>query len=236
MCPLALDPFSRPLIQIKTVFVYTKLSRGVLPLPRTTSYVSGRLTETGPRDKLYGSTEEYSQVKAEIDPALEASILDGLFNDNTRLGGRRLYMPCQGGQCRWPNFTTAGVCNKCNDITSKLTRYDNWALSAPIGSPTGTFMSAYFLPNGAFLVNLDGDFKVTNPINIMNDYFEVIGSGLSFQMMGFATGDPAKTASMRELKTLIWSLSAVRLNWLALAEKERIQLHSLLAKHSGHCH
>ncbi|KAM3564642.1 hypothetical protein ARSEF4850_001775 [Beauveria asiatica] len=213
---IALGPFSQQLIQVKTTMVYSKMQG--YPIARSTAYDSGNVTETGPKQKLFGSEEAYHQVTAEIDPSLEAFILYGLFNERS-LYQKRADMYCWSRDCRWPSFTTAGICYQCNDITSELTRYDVWALSTPNGSTKGTPMSAYFLPNEAFLANLDGDITATRQGNDTFNYKSAVrGSGASLQMMGFSTGDPNKTVSMGDLKGLIFALSAVQLNWPALMQ------------------
>ncbi|KAM3448746.1 hypothetical protein MY3296_007554 [Beauveria thailandica] len=213
---IALGPFSQQLIQVKTTMVYSKMQG--YPIARSTAYDLGNVTETGPKQRLFGSEEAYHQVTAEIDPSLEAFILYGLFNERS-LYQKRADMYCWSRDCRWPSFTTAGICYQCNDITSELTRYDVWALSTPNGSTKGAPMSAYFLPNEAFLANLDGDITATRQGNDTFNYKSAVrGSGASLQMMGFSTGDPNKTVSMGDLKGLIFALSAVQLNWPALMQ------------------
>lgn len=126
-------------------------------------------------------------------------------------------MRCPTADCRWPNFTTAAVCYQCNDVTSQLIRHDQWALSTLNGSSTYTNVSAFFLPNGAFLANLNGDILAFSDGKSTSMKYSALGQTASSMMTGFATGDPNKTVSMGGIKPLIWSLSAVQLNVTALS-------------------
>ena len=133
---------------------------------------------------------------------MQASILDALFIGNK--GAGQVNSQCPTPYCRWPNFRTLGVCYKCNDITSRLARHDNWGTFQQDQYPEESNVSAYFLPNGAYLANVDG---TTAGVEGGNQDI-----GYAAQMMGLATGHPNETVSMTSMTTLIWSLSAVYMN------------------------
>lgn len=211
---IAMDPFSQQLIQLNTIIRFREWKDP--PIARSWGYGLGLLTPTGQKGQLSGSMQQSQEMRADIDPAMEASILDGLFNELSMIG-ERVYMQCPTSNCRWNKFLTAGVCSQCNDLTSQLVRHDNWAFLSHNGSTAKENVAAYFLPNGAFLANLDGDITVDNDGKSVTMKLNAVGSGQTAQMMGFATGDPNKTVSMRDMRTLIWSLTAVQLNQTAFS-------------------
>lgn len=161
-----------------------------------------------------GSDGTSSQIKPQIDATMEASILYGIFGEGILQGQLEMYCPTR--DCRWNKFLTAGVCSQCNDVTSKLTRHDKWAYLHHNGSTVDDNMSAYFLPNGAYLANIDGDItSVDNGENVTTS-INVKGNGKTMQITGLATGDPSKTISLTENEALIWAISTVQINQTAL--------------------
>ena len=214
---IAIDPFSQQLVQIDTVVRFVPFYESTIA--RAMSYTSGVLTPVGKEVSLFGSKEKLQRVSASIDPTMEAAILAGLFNEGNSIENHP-EMDCSAAYCPWGEFLTAGACYECNDITSHLVRHDKWAGFHPTPSEAGfdENVSAYFLPNGAFLANMDGNIRVDYTGTNTTQTMGATGQGEGAQMMGFSTGDRNETVSMKNVTNLIWSLSAVYINWTAFPD------------------
>ena len=208
---IAIDPFSQQLIQIRSEIHFRPWINPAVAY--VLDYSSGSSMATGKKGPVWGSKININKYGPDIDPSLEGQILDGLFNNSTKAKDGA-NMGCPTAYCRWDEFVTAGICYKCNTITSQLAIYKNWAIfdldqNYSTGGPFN--ISAYFLPNGAFLDNANG--AGAGPFGTTDqNYREVIAL---VQMMGYATGNPHETVSMKNLTTLFWSLSAVYLDLVA---------------------
>ncbi|GMG03699.1 hypothetical protein COH20_003092 [Aspergillus flavus] len=62
------------------------------------------------QQKLYNN-----EVSGSLAPSMLSSILSGLAQTNSPLAPQ-----CSSGNCRFPRFTTLGICSHCEDITSKV--------------------------------------------------------------------------------------------------------------------
>ena len=207
---VAIDPFSQQLIQFRTEIRFAPWFNP--PLAYNIKYESGDLNPSGKKAPIWGSKIEIIEYGADIDPPLEASILDGLFNNGSE-SKDRANMWCATPYCRWEKFITAGICYKCNSLTSQLTLYHNWSVydSAAFGGSYN--ISAYFLPNGAYLQNLNSFIGVASEA-LSTDFLR--GEVSPLQMMGYATSNRNETISMKNLTTLFWSMSAVHVDWAAI--------------------
>ena len=204
---IAMDPFSQQLIQLSPDVHFSPWSNPTVA--KTNQYFLGEMEATGTVSFPWNSSIGDEQYKCDVEPLMEASILNGLFNRSVGRAKDNVDMWCPTPYCRWDKFTTAGVCHKCNNITSHLKLYKNWSrfYQAAI-DPSPQNYSVYFLPNGALLANIDA--------HLIKDKRQW-WSNLSYpvdpnQLMGFGTGKRSETVSMNNTENLIWSLSAIYLD------------------------
>lgn len=206
---IALDPFSQQLVQLDSHLVYHdgEVSWGSLQEEpyiasnaRATNYEKGSFKKTSPGSVTMAFT---------IDPGMESAVLDGMFTSSA-VAQRRLQANCSTADCEWNSFSTLGVCSKCNDVTSQLKKIPNWATF--VGSETQpSSITAYFLPNGAFLANVDekwdsdGKDIYQPPDNSDNPW-------TPRRMMAYNSANPNSTLGMKDVRTLIWATTAVSID------------------------
>ncbi|EQB49842.1 hypothetical protein CGLO_10785 [Colletotrichum gloeosporioides Cg-14] len=126
---------------------------------------------------------------------------------------RETLFQCSSGNCTFEPFVTVGICHRCKDVTSDLREmpgsYDELlntiieyrTSNSPgikVGGP-GFYATGYSLPNGHFIANTDG----------CRPYQNIKCRSKSYATTSFGTGNPNKTVAMKDIDTLLWSLSII---------------------------
>jgi hypothetical protein len=217
---LALDPFAQQLVQLREDISFEAIDIKAA-VPKAQSYSSGEFridgqsaigwtndTASGKWEQVSGSSYSFT---ANVSATMGAAISGGFFKSLEDVHRERFYY-CLTGQCTFAPFLTLGICHKFNDITSKLTHSnDNQDFNSTLDAfdidwgwyPEDGRISAFSLPNGHFMANVDGGDPVTRcPTSLCT----------SFLATSFGTDNPTKTMSMRDIDTLIWSMSLVYLD------------------------
>lgn len=219
---LAVDPFSQQLLQLQQDIVYVDgLDDEVFALrPRVNAYTLGNIVN--PMDNLSTSRSKGALYKAEIrgtqlDFSMEAAILNGLAQSKETVQQQSMAI-CPTGNCTWNAFPTLGVCHRCSNLTSQLKKVDHFGdffdvlydISKEEEEPSHWSVignaTAFALPNGHFLANVDGcdaDDLTCRP-NYMNR-----GEQDAYALTAYSTGDWNKTVSLQDVNTLIQSMSVI---------------------------
>jgi hypothetical protein len=220
----ALDPFAQQLVQFEDSIVFedTRSSNSDKDIP----YADQALTSIA---KFYAmgstmvtqSTAEDSDlanytIEAELPVSMQSAILNGLSRSPSEIEKEAL-VQCPTGNCTWDPFDTVGVCHKCNDITDDLRREEGFgkiliALGGTQFDGKTIPSTAYVLPNGHFIANIDG----CPPYNGESVWAEcddeqplITYSDRRSTATTFGTGNPKKTNTMKDVNTLIWSTSII---------------------------
>ncbi|KAJ4172712.1 hypothetical protein NW754_002915 [Fusarium falciforme] len=145
---------------------------------------------------------------------MQASILNG-FSRSPWEAAQEALVQCPTSNCTWDQFSTLGVCHRCEDLSSKLKRVEGFGktlltihdVSYGTQSVNAT---AFALPNGHFITNVDGcplhDYLWNRCVN---EQSLGIYSDKRYALTSFGTGNPNKTNSMKDIDTLIWSMSFI---------------------------
>lgn len=110
---------------------------------------------------------------------------------------QQLSLSCPSGNCTWPTSETLSVCSVCHDLSDTLQQSKNETSPLQVlldgsGGPVSiSNLTRYELGNGLWIDNTDDEPPAT-------------------RMTTYGTGNPAKTASMGDVDTLIWSMSMIR--------------------------
>lgn len=223
MFALALDPFSQHILQLQERIKYTASDiRGDLPAVSTTraeTYHKGRIT----RDNMTQSKEKRDGNKAvvainmELPLTMQAAVLNGLARDNEMIKQQGT-VTCPTGIRSWDQFQSLGVCSRCRNLTADLKRVDNLGsvyneVYTRIG---GVFRkkdgTEFILPNGHFLMNINGCAVVTH--SGFCDYNSAMNGNLptsKLLMSSYGTGHSNKI-NTQDIDTLIWSMSMIHMN------------------------
>ncbi|KAI8268942.1 hypothetical protein K4K58_003372 [Colletotrichum sp. SAR11_239] len=228
---IALDPFAQQLLRIREDITYEKSTNNSSALvSKATTYSLGVANvegyaftnftfDTGRNETTRHDTTHW-EVATSIRPSMEGAIMSGFYKSPEELQRETLFQ-CSSGNCSFDPFVTLGVCHRCKDLTAKLMRmpgsYDElmnaitWYRSpnidgVKIGGP-GFYATGYSLPNGHFIANTDG----CRPYH---------GDGkcrsTSYAATSFGTGNPNKTVAMKDIDTLLWSMSLIYADVTAL--------------------
>lgn len=196
---LFFDPSAQQLVQFKQEITWQPSLDATLP--KAERYSAGNRV---PVELLTNLTRAGNVKNDEVNTAvimnpdfnMQSSILYGLTKPVQNVT-QQLALNCPSGNCTWPVTETLGVCHKCNDLRSAV------AKSTMLQSPGYLEVAAierphfpenltrYSLPNGAWLDNVDGQTPY-------------------FLMTSFGTGNVDSTASMKEVDTLVWSTTFLR--------------------------
>lgn len=211
---LALDPFSQQLLQFRQGLVAADEITPFARAKRSERYTGGSIERRRLPSENDSSEPMYSAM-VKLEGSMEAAIKDGLYRPPNQFEQQTTTI-CPADACTWPRFQTLGVCQKCNDLTSELTEVANFgeAYGAIYGflndgeydDETGT---AFALPNGHFLANINRCSIGSNEQCSMRNSSG--GSVLSYAVTTttFGTGNPSMTNSMKDVDTLIWSMSFI---------------------------
>ncbi|KAH8687092.1 hypothetical protein BGZ61DRAFT_589439 [Ilyonectria robusta] len=212
---IGLDPLAQQLVQLQQSVVFERHGyddpNNVALISQAPSYSMGKMTVT--EEQLLNSSYSNWSIETEIPLSMQSAIFTGLSRSLWEVE-REPLVQCPTGNCTWGQFNTLGVCHKCNNITSDLKRMDGFGdvLVALTGSHfTATIPStAFYLPNGHFIANIDG----CPPYDGANAECDgkqplVIYYDEGYAVTSFGTGNPNKTNSMKDIDTLIWSMSVI---------------------------
>ncbi|RGP71209.1 carboxylic ester hydrolase [Fusarium longipes] len=214
---VGLDPFAQQIVQLRQNVVFEQRSAqqigDVALISRATSYSMGQTTvlqDTGMNATKYN----YTVVNTQIPLSMESAIMTGLSRSPWEVA-RETLVQCPTGNCTWNQFNTLGVCHKCNNITSDLRRVKDFgdalfALGNYQFDGESIPSTAFSLPNGHFIANIDGCPPYSGIFaKCDKEQPLVIYSDDKYVTTSFGTGNPNKTNSMKEIDTLIWSMSVI---------------------------
>ncbi|KAK2765074.1 hypothetical protein FQN54_008773 [Arachnomyces sp. PD_36] len=213
---IALEPFTQQLLQLEEGIEFIETSLADQPhaarTPRVEMYslgfaIANRTTSTQKND-----TTAYKSM-TRLDLEMQTAILSDLSRSQEQVN-QQAPVQCPTEICAWDQLETLGVCSQCKDLTSDLKRVNDFGnvFDAIYRKQGGDRISSkkdgtgVVLPNGHFLVNINGcDLTkyACEPIYADGDPLEVV------IMTSFGTGDQRKTNAMKEVNTLIWSMSII---------------------------
>ncbi|KAF7554836.1 hypothetical protein G7046_g6700 [Stylonectria norvegica] len=220
---IGLDPLAQQLVQFKQSVVFTGGTYGdpskVALISRATTYDMGYTMETS----FQGNNSQKSNYTLDTQTPLsmQAAMLLGLSRSPWEIDQEAL-VQCPTSNCTWDQFNTLGVCHKCNDVTSDLRRVTDFgkALVAIYGTQFDGYTvpsTAFSLPNGHFIANIDGCPPYNGKIaDCKNEQPLIVYSDDRYAITTFSTGSPNKTVSMKNVDSMIWSTSVIYpdMNWL----------------------
>lgn len=227
---IAMDPFSQQLLQLRQRMEWTK---GDNPSVENTEK-SAKLfwswsyeREAGnPSDaiSLAGHTPPNTPVTfPQIDLSMEAAIINALGQSDDSSVQRSLAV-CPTGNCTWPTIRTLGVCSRCNNLTSQLQRVDGFAgffrtmLNGTLRSNDKMEnATAYMLLRGHFLPNIDG--CVAARLHGCTPRSALVPD-LPYDLTAFSTADWNKSITLRDVNTLITSMSAIYIDREAVRRQQ----------------
>lgn len=164
--------------------------------------------------QIINSTNYNYYSTTEIPLSMQAAILNGLSRSPAEVDQEALTL-CSTSNCTWDQFTTLGICHRCNDLTSNLKRVEDFgdALVAIADAHFDSFKipsTAFTLPNGHFIANIDGCPTYNGPYaDCENEQPLGIYSDNKYSITSFGTGKPNKTVTMKDIETLLWSMSII---------------------------
>ncbi|KAK1252177.1 hypothetical protein MKX08_003364 [Trichoderma sp. CBMAI-0020] len=200
---LAMDPFSQQLVQLHksqvrkideaSIAYASRYSLGTL-VAGLTAY---SITDDG-HIKIQGAN-----IYANADFAMQAAIAFGLAADADAVMEQASFH-CPGVECDFKPLESLSVCSRCSDVTNKLTKntlstgdqYSNLQYDPSIAEAQAN-STEYRLPNGLFLNNMDHKYGPRSSMVYMS-------------MLG--TSDPDKTVAMKNVDTLIWSQTVIKVD------------------------
>ena len=215
---LALDPFTQQIIQLRQDLVFTPAE----PYAQNTRigasayYWDGNVIKDNSTPLMNGTNGSLNTYEASTLPYMQAAVLDGLSRSMSQLQAQTPYS-CPTADCRWPVFNSLAVCSRCSNTTSQISRIPGnsidlyRAFAAQYGGRgmLGNNATAFRLPTGQFIANMDGYMEDTTGSN----------GAPPCLMSASGTGIASKTLSLQESNTLIWST-----NILAIAPPHNDEL------------
>lgn len=224
-----MDPFSQQLVQVEDKVTKThdprELGEFGLPAyaPRADSYRRGHLMMTNETS----SEDEASDAKVlhmEARPALsmEAAILRGVSSTDSIIS-QGLDHSCTGAKCTWSPFQTLALCSRCQYVASQLRRVKDFGdiytymedLSDGDMKIQPENATAVALPNGHFLVNLNGCLTENSALDEGCEW-PVTGKDTTVApsnvVSSYGTSNPNHTITMQDLDTMIWSMTTLYLD------------------------
>lgn len=208
-------------------------------------FITGDLRLNEESEDVPSSDNELTPATAsgQADAAMVAAIMSGLVQPK-RMVQQQAGVTCPLGNCTWDEFSTLGICHRCDDLTSSLqpvyefgyyedgyfnsTEYRQSAEGKAVTHyrdrlPTNG--TAYALPNGHFLVNPDGcymnELMVDGTCRLDGAPEKILVE--EFQMTTYGMGTPNKTNTFRHIDTLIWSMSIIHPD--EDGRQEQVRLH-----------
>ncbi|KAJ4247514.1 hypothetical protein NW762_013191 [Fusarium torreyae] len=210
---VGLDPFAQQLVQLQQNVVFERNFQDfsdMALISQAPSYSMGKTSVL--QSQILNSTQwNYTVDDTQIPLSMESAILTGLSRSPRELA-REPLVQCPSGNCTWDQFNTLGVCHKCNNITSDLRRVKDFgdAFSALGNYESDVSSTAFSLSNGHFIANKDGCPTYSDMFaGCDNEQSSSTNSEARYVMTSFGTGNPNKTNSMKDIDTLIWSMSVI---------------------------
>ncbi|KAG7067948.1 Carboxylic ester hydrolase [Colletotrichum scovillei] len=220
---VALDPLAQQVIQVREGVVYmrsTQTDKGPLALNSGTQTYSMGTAQVTQSSRQNSTTNDY-WVSTDTPLSMQGAILNGLSKSRWEVEQEAL-IQCPTSNCTWDQFKSLGICHKCNDLTSELKQVGGFgqAIIALANTTLAGYKvpgTAFVLPNGHFIANIDG----CPPYN--GRYAECenkqplgVYSNDKYTTTSFGTGIPSKTNSMKDVDTLLWSMSIIHPDMEAL--------------------
>ncbi|KAK6220136.1 hypothetical protein QIS74_05638 [Colletotrichum tabaci] len=221
---VALDPLAQQIIQVREIVVYTQTNRnGGNGLPAlnsgTESYSMGRAIRNQ-RPLLNSTLSEWS-VTTDLPLSMQGAILNGISKPPSEVEQEAL-VQCPTSNCTWNQFSTVGICHRCNDVSSELRPVQDFgqvvvALANTTYATAKIPSTAFTLPNGHFIANIDG----CPPYNgrfpdCENEQSFGVYSDSRYTVTSYGTAIPSRTNTMKDIDTLIWSMSIIHPDMEAL--------------------
>lgn len=206
-----LDPFSQQLIHVNQGIIFEDGKAGISALiSRSTSYQLGEVFDSNTTTDITDSAT--SNLSTSLQPSMEGAISNAFWKSLNEVHQEVLFH-CSTWNCKFDAFDTLAMCSRCNNITTNITKAQgnfDGTLNDMQGYRTGAqdnsslYTSAYSLPNGHFIANTDGCHPYRKSDRDCN--------GGGYQTTSFATGNPNKTVSMKNVDTLLWAMSLIHPN------------------------
>ncbi|KAK1531655.1 hypothetical protein CPAR01_11304 [Colletotrichum paranaense] len=220
---VALDPLAQQVIQVREGVVYTRSTqtdKGPLALNSGTQTYSMGTAQVTELSRQNSTTTEY-WVSTDTPLSMQGAILNGLSKSRWEVEQEAL-IQCPTSNCTWDQFKSLGICHKCNDLTSELKQVGGFgqAIIALANTTLAGYKvpgTAFVLPNGHFIANIDGcppyngryaECENKQPLGVYSDD--------KYTTTSFGTGIPSKTNSMKDVDTLLWSMSIIHPDMEAL--------------------
>ncbi|RJE21872.1 hypothetical protein PHISCL_05790 [Aspergillus sclerotialis] len=219
---IAVDPFSQQLVQFRqgTEFIL-RLNHTRAENMRAERYIRGNIIYEND-DTISRPHRMAGKASAVVDLSMQGSILGG-FSHSLHSIHQQADVRCPTGRCTWPSFKTLGVCHLCYNLTTDLKKVDGFGkVTGPLLMGTDALpmndSSAFVLPNGHFLANINGcPGDITGMQSCTYSAPDIsLTTVTSPTMTSFGSGDPNKTNRMQELDTLIWATSMIYLDPIEL--------------------
>lgn len=229
---VAIDPFSQQLVQLKQNIRYLEVIDGLYATsPYAYTYTLGEVEQVIESNSSDPEASLNTTVVARPHFSMQAAVMGSLTQPIDSIN-QQYTSRCPTSNCTWNPFNTLGVCHRCNDLTSDLRQVNNFTetfLGMTVrGNFSGTLWdlprngsqlvyehlntTAFSLPNGHFLPNLDGCFQYIEDSEDPLCPGSISQNGVSkLQMTSYGTGNPNNTNSMHDIDTLIWSMSIIQL-------------------------
>ncbi|KXH25926.1 hypothetical protein CSAL01_04480 [Colletotrichum salicis] len=220
---VGLDPFAQQIIQVREDVVYTgstQADKGPMALNSGTSTYSIGTAQVTSLSRQ-NSTIKERWVSTDTPLSMQGAILNGLSKSPWEIQQEAL-IQCPTSNCTWDQFSSLGICHRCNDLTSDLKQVGGFgqAIIALANTTLAGYTvpgTAFVLPNGHFIANIDGcppyngryaDCENEQPLGVYSDD--------KYTTTSYGTGIPSKTNSMKDIDTLLWSMSIIHPDMEAL--------------------
>ncbi|KAF6819421.1 hypothetical protein CPLU01_13062 [Colletotrichum plurivorum] len=204
---IGLDPFAQQLIQLDQDTRYNGPAHDTFArISRSTNYSLGISTALLDGYTSSGGSRKLEKwgLRTSIPPSMEGAIMAAFYKSIEDLRRETLYQ-CSSGDCKFDGFQTLGICHRCSDVTSQLVNRTGDFADIMNAIDGIKFLSlndeirhdnAFYLPNGHFIANLNG-------------WHPFAKSAWTLISTTFGTGNPNKTVSMKNLDTILWSMSFI---------------------------
>ncbi|KAI8653938.1 hypothetical protein NCS56_01349200 [Fusarium sp. Ph1] len=211
---IALDPFAQQLVQLQerikegeareseaSISTADSYSRGVVNVPLS-SFEGNEGTFTVKNGSL---VTEDNDMLSTVDPDSGMDISIKLsYADVDRGLKHQVAYNCSTADCEYKPSDSLAVYSRCDDIASSLKKRVARRKKLQIAelvkdqeSPNGANeCTEYYLPNGLYLSNLDGNDDIYSPYQLL-------------YMVMFGTGHQNSTIAMTKMDTLIWAQSFI---------------------------
>ncbi|KAL0944712.1 uncharacterized protein CTRU02_202599 [Colletotrichum truncatum] len=218
---VGLDPLAQQLIQFEETVVFTRgsLSNSNDMLPALNSrapyYSMGRTMVTERQNT--NSTSSNYDVATDIPLSMQGAILNGLSRPVWESEQDAL-VQCPTSNCTFDQFSTLGICHRCSDISSQLKRVEDFgdvflAIPGTGYGGKGVQSTAFALPNGHFIANIDGcppyNGNFASQAYCKGNESVSVYSDKKYAITSFGTGNPNRTVTMKDINTLLWSMSLI---------------------------